>query len=220
MKTPEQWAAMCKQITAGFVGSTGKASTYGNGREFVQKAVKPLGLWKEGDRALEIGSGNGRVAMGLIGEGLEYHGVEVIAGSVEFCKRAFVGEGDFQFYHLDVQNERYNSGGRVAPAGMALPFQNGWFDVVIAMSLFSHLETIPVMLRYVAEAARVLKAGGRFLSTWYLSPPCPRISESAARTVYALDDAGTALERWFRIIETGGGGLWGDQEYIVCERLA
>lgn len=211
---------MCKQITAGFVGSTGKAPTYGNGREFVQRAVKPLGLWKEGDRALEIGSGNGRVAMGLIGEGLEYHGVEVIAGSVEFCKRAFAGEGDFQFYHLDVQNERYNSGGRVAPTGMALPFQNGWFDVVIAMSLFSHLETIPAMLRYVAEAARVLRAGGRFLSTWYLSPPCLRVSESAARTVYALDDARAALERWFRIVETGGLGAWGDQQYIVCERLA
>lgn len=217
-KTPEQWAKTCENIRAGFVGSTGKAKTYANGREFVGGAVKALGLWKPGDRVLEIGSGNGRVAMGLLGEGVEYHGVEVVAECVEFCNEAFRGEGAFRFYHLDVQNERYNADGKIAPDKVILPFADGAFDLVIAMSLFSHLGTVDAMARYITEAMRALRIGGKFLSTWYLSPPEAKASDSAARTVYRRTDALRELGRWFVILQEGGGRPWGEQRYIVAER--
>lgn len=217
-KTPKEWARVCETISAGFVGSTGKRHTYANGQAFVRGAIAPLGLWKRGDRVLEIGSGNGRIAMGLIGEGLDYHGVEIISESVAFCKDAFHGEGEFRFYHLDVQNGRYNAKGAIDPEIMRLPFGDGEFDTVLALSLFSHLGTLAAAQQYISETARVIKAGGKFLSTWYLRPPGARVSESEARTVYSREDAIRELEHFFEIVSVGGGQLWGDQEFIVGVR--
>ena len=49
-------------------------------------------------------------------------------------------------------------------SGKPLPFEDGWFDVAISNSVFSHLSQA-AHLFYVREIARILRPGGLFLCT-------------------------------------------------------
>lgn len=100
--------------------------------------------------ALEIGSGPGRLAVGLAGmaPGLAVSGMDVSAEMVDLARKAARARGldgriDFQ----------------VADAA-SLPFADGRFDVVFATLVFHHL---PDPLAALTEIHRVLKPGAKAL---------------------------------------------------------
>jgi SAM-dependent methyltransferase len=119
---------------------------------------------------LELGCGHGRTArclMDYLREPGRYVGLDVDRRRLEDAK-VRLGRPNFEFVWADVRNAHYNPAGAVAAEDYAFPFESRAFDVIYAASLFTHLlpgET----RRYLREARRVLKPGGRCLFSFFLS---------------------------------------------------
>ena len=120
---------------------------------------------------LEIGCGLGRVAFALrylLSERGSYEGFEVAREKVDFLEQHFeLRHPNFHFSWADVHNTYYNPGGQISGEQYRFPYDDGSFDVVFAASVFTHMLP-PVVARYTAEAARVLRPGGRCVFSFFL----------------------------------------------------
>jgi SAM-dependent methyltransferase len=100
----------------------------------------------EGVRLLDVASGTGELAAAASARGATAVGVDLAEGMLEEARSRHPG---LEFRHADAE---------------ALPFGDGEFDAVTASFLYNHLERPE---RATAEAARVLRPGGRFaLCVW------------------------------------------------------
>lgn len=222
-RAPEDWAKICADgIDGGYVpGGKCKAHLlYQNGQSYVNNVLRPLGLWSSGDVVVDIGCGNGRIAMQLVNDGIVYHGVDVIAGCIEFCQQAFEPYPDFHFYHIDVKNNRYNKDGEILPHSAKVPLPDDISDVVLASSLFSHLGPWGVATHYLLEVARIAKSGAALYSTWFISPP-NEPNEECDRSVYEKSKIQHEIEKGFSISRTWGGntGRHHDQMKVISWRI-
>jgi SAM-dependent methyltransferase len=152
---------------AGLVGDSDFVAT---GEEVAGLLVDAAGL-QPGHRVLDVGCGFGRVARALIGplgpDG-SYEGFDASAEAVAWCARRYAGrQPNFGFTHLDVRSAVYNPDGALAAREVDFPYEDANFDVVLAASVFTHLLADGTD-RYLAESARVLRAGGRMLVTLFL----------------------------------------------------
>lgn len=140
------------------------------GRTLARWCRERLALGPEG-RILDVGCGWGRLAFALrdeMGPGVEYEGFDPHAGHVQFAQRNLSAtDPRFGLHIADVANEIYNPGGSLAPVGFRFPYSEHRFDAVVAHSLFRFVQP-EVFEHYVAEVARVLRPGGRFLASFYL----------------------------------------------------
>lgn len=120
---------------------------------------------------LDVGSGYGRLAVGLLTTGFpgRYLGIDILKRPVAWCQRSLspYTEGRFRFRHLDVRNGRYNPDGVVAASDLRFPAQRASHDFVAVFSVFTHMYEADI-LRYLSEIRRVLKPGGRAVTTWFL----------------------------------------------------
>jgi SAM-dependent methyltransferase len=92
----------------------------------------------------------------------------VIEFAIRWCRKELGSRHPhFRFVHADVYNKHYNRRGNISPTQYSFPLSPGSITFCLATSVFTHLlpETTE---RYVAEIARVLHQGGRFLSSWFL----------------------------------------------------
>ena len=97
-------------------------------------------------RALEIGCGPGRLMRPLAADFEEIHGIDVSDGMIRLAERNLQG-----ISHAHVR----------ATLGADLsPFANLYFDFVYSYAVFQHIPSRDVVLQYLREAVRVLKAGG------------------------------------------------------------
>ena len=144
------------------------------------------------ERVLDIGCGAGRVARPLaafLSPRGGYIGFDVSRRAVAGCRRRFARvRPDFAFVHADVRNADYNPRGAIAEPDYAFPCADATIDLAFATSVFTHMRIAPVH-RYLAEAARVLKPGGRLAFTVYLI-------DAAAHRVLAEGRAGMAFAPW------------------------
>ena len=128
---------------------------------------------KADDRVLDIGCGNGRVAIQLApvlrGEG-SYLGFDISKAGIAVCRRRFAGERHMRFAHIDVWNGEYNERGRIAEIDTVFPAQDASIDLAFATSVCTHMR-MPAVRRYLREAARVLAPGGRFAFTAFALEP-------------------------------------------------
>ena len=119
---------------------------------------------------LDLGAGCGRMAIPLsryLKPGAEYHGIDVVLPMVEWCRDNIGARyANFQFHHAALKNSLYSDTGANA-ADYRFPFEERKFDFVIATSLFTHLRPDGTR-RYIQEIQRVLKPGGKALTTWFL----------------------------------------------------
>jgi len=126
------------------------------------------------DQVLDIGCGVGRIALPLadyLRSPGGYVGFDVSGRAVRACRKRFARvRPDFRFEWLDILNRDYNALGAIAEAKARFPCTDGSIDLAFAASVFSHLQ-IDTVARYLAEAARVLKPGGRFFFTAYTLTP-------------------------------------------------
>jgi SAM-dependent methyltransferase len=97
-----------------------------------------------------------------------YWGFDIVKDGIEWCQKhissRFTG---FHFQHLDVFNKNYNPGGRIRARDLRFPYPDDSFDFVFLTSVFTHMIP-PDLENYVAEISRVLKTGGRCLTTFFL----------------------------------------------------
>lgn len=140
------------------------------GRNTVELCRKYAGLQAD-DAVLDIGCGIGRTAIALadfLQPPGRYAGFDVIKFAIAWCKKHIQSRHPaFSFTYADVHNQTYNPAGAVAAAQFRFPYNEAGFSFALATSVFTHLMP-DASEHYIAEAARVLKSGGKFLSTWFL----------------------------------------------------
>jgi SAM-dependent methyltransferase len=148
-----------------FVGEGDFRST---GDEFRNLFVD-LGGLKPEDDVLDVGSGIGRIAVGLTGflQG-RYEGFDIVAKGIEWSQREITPRHpNFRFQRADVFNKRYNRGGRWSASEYRFPYEDKSFDFAILTSVFTHL--LPTDAEhYAREVGRVLRPGGTCFATFFL----------------------------------------------------
>ena len=165
------------------------------------------GLLQQSTRLLDLGCGNGRLAIALTESTLlqSYNGVDPVIESIEFCKWAFAPyERVFNFQWIDVFNEYYTPNGGDDPAQFKLPFAPEQFDTVVASSLFTHLGSAEVCRNYLTEIHRVLANDGKLFCSWFRSPP-NEPSSRVLRTVLSEAAIITMVTELFEVFHSRGG---------------
>jgi SAM-dependent methyltransferase len=162
-----------------FVHNVGDGDFVAVGAQLVRHLTDHAGL-QPSDRVLDIGCGNGRVAEQLAPllatGGGSYIGFDLSPAGIRACRRRFAGRPDMAFEHLDVWNGEYNATGKLAETEVVFPAADASVDLAFATSVFTHMR-MPGMRRYLAEAARVLKPGGRLAFTAFSLTPGRERSE-------------------------------------------
>ena len=132
---------------------------------------------------LDVGSGQGRLALPLtrvLSTGY-YIGLEIVPGAVVWCQQAYRDYPHFRFVHADVHNEYYNPGGRYRAAEYRFPCADASFDLIIALSVFTHM--LPLDVRhYLQEIRRCLAPTGRAFLSVYSVDDAAREAIRARRT--------------------------------------
>jgi SAM-dependent methyltransferase len=123
--------------------------------------VQTLTALQPHHRILDLGCGYGRLAVPLTTylERGEYCGFDIDRRAIRWCQREISSRyPNFWFAHVDVANSYYNRHGAIAPEAFRFPCADQSMDVVVGVSLFTHL--LPdSAARYIAEISRVLKPG-------------------------------------------------------------
>lgn len=151
-------------------GSCDEESFRGVGIEFLNY-FRDLCRLRPSARVLDLGCACGRMALPLAGyldRTGSYEGVDIHGPSIDWASdNISVNFPNFRFQKADVANPLYNPHGKVAPHRYRLPFADGSFDFVFLTSVFTHM--LPSALEnYLREIVRVLRVGGRCLSTFFV----------------------------------------------------
>ncbi|HWZ86736.1 MAG TPA: class I SAM-dependent methyltransferase [Thermoanaerobaculia bacterium] len=167
------------------VGGVSRAEFATVGRGGAQDLLRAFTRSRDPGRAypdwLDFGCGCGRVArwMGGAPPVVRLAGVDVDAAQVRWASRHLAG--------------RYSLMQPAPP----LPFGAESFDVVYAVSIFTHLDE-HAQFEWLAELARVLRPGGLLIATTHgpeLSRGCPGLTAA---------DLGALEERGFLAVDPGG----------------
>jgi SAM-dependent methyltransferase len=133
---------------------------------------------------LDIGCATGRIAdrfANFLTEGSSFDGLDVRRGAIEKCRKRFGADHpSFRFQVADVFNTHYNPDGTAAGDEYRFPYEDGRFDFVYGLSLFTHMLPAQVS-NYLRETARVLKPGGRCFFTYLLLNDHARAAISGGR---------------------------------------
>jgi SAM-dependent methyltransferase len=157
------------------VRSNGLRSQFGGAKfsqegKYLQALLTTHTNLQTDSRVLEIGCGCGRTALALadvLANG-GYKGMDIERISLEACMRNRVfTRKDFQFEIMDVYNREYNPKGFSAADTYRFPIDDGCFDVIFLISVFTHMLPSEVA-HYVSEIYRMLKSGGRCLFSTFL----------------------------------------------------
>jgi SAM-dependent methyltransferase len=160
-----------------------------DGREALDFYREIVGLSPDA-MMLDIGCGIGRKTLPLtqyLSPRGFYVGVDIDTRGVTWCSRNITPEHPrFVFFRLDVYNRFYNSGGRIAPGKLVLPFPDNSFDVVALWSVFTHMFP-PDIAHYLSEIQRVLKPDGKVAASYFLMNEHAQAEVGASRAREKLD---------------------------------
>jgi SAM-dependent methyltransferase len=137
------------------------------------------------DRVLDVGCGAGRLATPLarfLGPEGSYEGFDNNADRIAWCNEHVGGlHPNMRFSLADVYNGQYNRTATLQPRDFTFPYGDREFDVVVLMSVFTHM--LPEDIEhYTREIARVMKPGGRAMITWFI------LNEESERLIDAQRD--------------------------------
>lgn len=108
---------------------------------------------KPGERALDVATGTGNTAFALAEKGADVTGVDVSTGMLAQARKRADAEGVAVRF--------------VEGSAESLPFADASFDLVVARHAPHHFRDVA---RFLSEAHRVLKSGGRFAMADGVSP--------------------------------------------------
>jgi cyclopropane fatty-acyl-phospholipid synthase-like methyltransferase len=123
-------------------------------------------------KVLDVGCGTGSMALPLtdyLTNG-SYEGFDIVPSWIAWCQRHITRRNPlFRFVFVDVYSKHYNSSGKLTAETLKFPYDEGVFDCVLLMSIFTHM--LPTGIRnYIHELSRVMKTGGHaFITTFLLN---------------------------------------------------
>lgn len=153
------WDGMASTVDGAYMGVAGKpfgeTATDENldrhGRITADVIVEKLGLGKN-DTVLEVGVGVGRLAKIIAPLVGEFHGTDISANMVEHARRRCASRDNTFFHHT--------------PTGDLSVLPSAKFDAVFFQVVLIHLDREDAF-RYLEEARRVIKPGGRLWAQFY-----------------------------------------------------
>lgn len=126
--------------------------------------------YTKGSFVVDIGSGLGRLALGMLCEvgHAKYLGLEANREFVAWCQRHISRyHPSYRFVHIDVVNELYNPGGTIDGDRIELPVETRSADVVYLWGLFTNLEPDQARI-YISEISRIVRNEGRIFLTAFV----------------------------------------------------
>ncbi len=155
---------------ANLVDGMGPGDYWQTGEHTVALIAQLAGI-RRSDRVLDVGCGLGRIAWPLshrLGPFGRYVGFDAAKVYVDWCAEHLqLPPRRFEFFHADVRTPAYNVNGSVPPEHYVFTWPPASFDLVIAISIFTHL--LPgAAQNYMAQISRSLRSGGRLFSTYFL----------------------------------------------------
>jgi ubiquinone/menaquinone biosynthesis C-methylase UbiE len=146
--------------------------------------------YRKGSRILDIGSGLGRLATGLLAEfgEVQYLGIDANQDFVRWCQEHIEKlHPSLRFVHLDMVNEMYNPSGTVEGSNLRLPVDDTSIDIAYLWGVFTNMGPEDVKA-YVRELARMLHPQGRCFLTACVEDDVPDVSINPTGYVpYACD---------------------------------
>ena len=136
---------------------------------------------ENGDKILDLGCGNGRLAELFKDKEIEYIGIDNSEKLIELAKNRYAAE-KIRF---------------IATDGVNLPFPENYFDKIFSIAVLHHIPSRELRLKFLSEARRVLKKDGiavftvwnlwqkkgiKFQDADALIPQCDFISVNFAQT--------------------------------------
>jgi SAM-dependent methyltransferase len=181
------WRGKLTTIPPRSLRDVGGSNFEATGQEFLGYFVE-LGELKPTESVLEIGCGCGRMALPLthyLADEGHYVGMDIVKRSIKWCRKHITSKyPNFEFYHVDLDNPRYNTGSLQAKDHV-FPFDDYSFDFVYLTSVFTHM--LPEdMENYVGEIARLMKQQGRALITYFLLNDAQAALETQGKNVMAF----------------------------------
>jgi ubiquinone/menaquinone biosynthesis C-methylase UbiE len=148
---------------------TGSGDFRQQGRDLV-KTFEKLGGLQPNHRVLDIGSGIGRIAVGLteyLNKEGSYEGFDVMERGVVWCQKNITSRfPNFKFLYTPLKNDLYRDDGESAD-NFRFPYDDNSFDSIILTSVFTHMMDTEVK-HYMGEIQRVLKPTGKCFATYFL----------------------------------------------------
>lgn len=146
---------------------TGRGDFLKAGQYWLDTFKKYAGL-REDSKVLDIGSGIGRIAVGLTPylKG-KYEGFDAVRQGVDWCQQNISTKfPNFNFTYADLYNDLYKKDGILA-ASFTFPYPENRFDMACAISVFTHM--IPEEVeQYISETSRVIVPGGYLVATFFV----------------------------------------------------
>jgi SAM-dependent methyltransferase len=164
------------------------------GESFVRALVETTDLTPS-SQVLDLGCGPGRLAIAMttfLNSDGHYDGLDIIPEAINWCKENIGAKHpNVDFTLADVYNKEYNPAGRVTAADYRFPWNDATFDVIVLVSVFTHL--LPADFEnYVSEISRVLKNDGKVFATYYLiTPDSLKQMKSSGRAMQFTRNMGT-----------------------------
>jgi SAM-dependent methyltransferase len=169
----------------GFAGDSDFVAT---GDELLRLARAHGGLSAD-TRVLDVGCGIGRLARTLTdaldpAAGGAYIGFDPVASAVAWCAARYPAH--FRFVYADLRNDLYNPDGAVAATEYRFPVDDGWATLVVATSVFTHLDR-PEVAHYLAQTRRAMAPGASAVLTFFLLDDDSRaaLADGRARQPFA-----------------------------------
>jgi len=182
-----------------------------------KKYSKYLNL-SDGDIILDVGCGHGRMALNFINTNIKYIGIDILSNVIYWARFAFSPWANIYFNLVSIRNGMYTLVGE-DPNSFCIKLKDNTVKGIIALSLFTHLETLDVVERYLREFWRVLTHCGTLVATFFLSP-VNDCTTDAQRTVFDIVDIYNLFKTTgFKVIEEWGGQTtnWHDQHIFVLK---
>jgi SAM-dependent methyltransferase len=144
---------------------------------------------------LDVGCGFGRVAYTLahyLEPTARYEGFDILGDLIEWAQQSISTRfPNFTFRKADIFNKWYNPEGALKAVDFRFPYEDASFDLIFLTSVFTHMQGTEVR-HYLDEIRRVLRPGGRCLTTCFLlekeSERLIRKGKSTQKLVHPFDD--------------------------------
>lgn len=165
------------------LAGVGQGDFWEIGRATVDLIRRTVGL-TACERVLDVGCGLGRIAWPLsrqLGRRARYIGMDASRLYVDWCRHHLGHDRRLTFTHVDVRSRVYNPTGTIPASECVFEWPDASFDLVVATSLFTHLEPNATE-RFLAEIARVLSPTGRLFATFFVLDPLGRTAIARGAT--------------------------------------